>query len=907
MKNWKVGQDYPSWMTPEALVTLSKGYTLDNETPRGMYMRLAKSAANHLGEPEMYERFFEVMWKGWLCPASPVLSNLGTDRGLPISCFGMDVPDSIEGIYDSAHELAVMTKNGGGVGMNLSTIRGRGEPIKGGKNGYSEGVVPWAKIYDSAILATSQGGVRKGAVSFNLKADHIDAKEFLRIRRPQGDINRQTLNSHHCMQFSDKWMNEMLQGDPEKQSFWIDFLKTRIETGEPYVMFTDNVERGTPDAYKLNNLKVDMTNICCLTGETLIATSHGPQQIRDLVDKEVEIFDGESWVKNSNFRSYGKGEVLKITLKDGSEIKCTPNHRWFAIKDDYNHIRRNEVFQTYAKDLEVGMYLEFHEEECHGIHKEEGAYIKGFLLGDGTYGSAPILNLHSTKYMCEDRLLDSLNSCRKNHKYRSDSITTPMFSDEVSYPDQYGKQVYKRMKGLSCRSDHLKFWCTEVKTQGLPEAWICWDKETKIEFLSGLFDADATGGRFIQISQVSEKLIKDIQMMLKSLNISSAIDYANKPRLTLSSTDSYRFYSMSNMQRVSVDSMPKRKLTGWRKIASIEYVEDEEVFCTTVPSTTKFALANGLMTGNSEITLHTDDDHSFICCLSSMNLMKWDEWQGTDAVAVSIKFLNGVLNEFIKRASEMPMMARAVRSAVKGRAIGLGVLGWHSLLQSKMLPMHSFQAKMMNKAIFKHIREESYNVSRELAKRFGEPEWCRGTGRYNSHTMAVAPTRTNSIIAGKHSHGIEPISFNAYADKSAKGVFLTVNPELKKLLEAKGKDNFEVWNSIVTKEGSVQHLDFLSEEEKEVFLTAYEISQFTLIDLAGDRQQYIDQAQSLNLFFPADVDPKLFHKVHVEAWKRGVKTLYYVRSSSVLKADVTSRSSRDLQAVESGDCAWCEG
>jgi ribonucleoside-diphosphate reductase alpha chain len=570
VKSWIKGVDYPEWMTPEALVTLSKGYLVDQETPRDMYVRVASSAAKYLGEPEMFNQFFDIMWKGWLCPASPVLSNTGTDRGLNISCFGVSVPDSIDGIYSSAHELAVMTKSGGGVGMNLSNIRGRGEPIRGGKNGYSEGVVPWAKIYDSAILATSQGGVRKGAASFNLHATHKDAKEFLRIRRPQGDINRQCLNSHHCMLFTDDFMNQMLQGNEEYREIWKETLKARLETGEPYMMFIDNVNNNNPESYKKHNLKVDMTNIC------------------------------------------------------------------------------------------------------------------------------------------------------------------------------------------------------------------------------------------------------------------------------------------------------------------------------------------------SEIALYTDDDHSFICCLSSMNLMLYDEWCNTDAVAVSIKFLNGILNEFIEKAFYIKGLERAVRSAVKGRAIGLGVLGWHSLLQSKMLPMNSFQAKLLNKAIFKKMREQADQATRELAEKYGEPEWCKGTGTFNSHLLAVAPTRTNSIIAGKHSHGIEPIISNAYTDRTAKGVFLTVNPHLKKLLESKGKDTHEVWQSIVGNEGSVQHLDFLSTEEKEVFLTAYEISQFTLIEQAADRQVYIDQSQSLNLFFPANVSPKLFHKLHLEAWKKGIKTLYYCRSSSVLKADVASRSHQDLQAAENKECSWCE-
>lgn len=563
------GKDYPEWMTQEALVTLSKGYLYKEETPKDMYTRVATTAADDLGMPEMKEKFFDYMWKGWLCPASPVLSNTGLERGLPISCFGLSVPDSIVGIYDSAKELGVMTKNGGGVGICLSNVRQRGALIRGGENGASEGVVPWAKIYDSAIIGTAQGGVRRGAASVNLDVEHPDIHEFLRIRRPHGDINRQCLNLHHCVQIGDDWMRSMLSGDKKKQEIWIEILKTRMETGEPYIMYKDHVNNANPEAYKKNNLLVEMTNIC------------------------------------------------------------------------------------------------------------------------------------------------------------------------------------------------------------------------------------------------------------------------------------------------------------------------------------------------SEITLFTDKLHSFICCLSSANLAKWEEWKDTDLPEVMVYFLNGILNGFIKKAGEMEGMERSVRSAIKGRAIGIGVLGFHTLLQAEMAPIDSLRATLLNKYIFKTIYEKAKKASQELATKFGEPEWCKDTGMYNSHLVALAPTRSNSLIAGGHSPSIECLISNAYTDKTAKGVFMYRNPALKKLLEERGKDTYEVWQSIVARQGSVQHLDFLSQDEKEVFLTAYEINQLALVKLAGDRQEYVDQAQSLNLFFAPNVDPKIFHRVHVEAWERGVKTLYYCRSESVLKADTASRTHAAVEG--SADCSSCEG
>lgn len=552
----------PEWMTEEGYATISKGYLLEGETPRSMYRRVARAAASAINNKKLEDKFFDVMYnKNWLCPASPVLSNLGTNRGLPISCFGIDTPDSVDGIYKSLHEMAMLTKHGGGVGISLDRIRGRGELIRGGSNGKSEGIVPWAKCYDTGIVATSQGNVRRGAASLNLRIAHKDFHEFLSIRRPQGDINRQCLNLHQCAVISDDFMNEVENGNIEARQKWIELLKTRLETGEPYVMFEDTVNNAAPDAYKKNNLKVSMTNIC------------------------------------------------------------------------------------------------------------------------------------------------------------------------------------------------------------------------------------------------------------------------------------------------------------------------------------------------SEITLFTDEDHSFICCLSSINLVKWDEWKDTDLVNLAVHFLNGVLNEFIDRARHLPGFVRSVRSAVKGRAIGIGVLGWHTLLQQKSLPFDSFDSMMLNAQVFKKINEDAIVESKNMAKICGEPEWCKGTGMYNSHLIAVAPTRSNSIISGDVSPGIEPIIANAYTDKTAKGVFIRKNKELAETLEKYGKNTDEVWRAVLVDNGSVQGLKFLSDNEKQVFKTAYEINQKAIIRQAGQRQKFIDQAQSLNLFFSADADPKWFHEVHMEAWKAGIKTLYYCRSSSVIKGDMASRGD---------DCKSCE-
>jgi ribonucleoside-diphosphate reductase alpha chain len=547
-------------MTDEGYQTLCGGYLLENETPRDAYKRVARAAAQYAGK--QYEaQFFDAFWNNWLCLASPVMSNMGTDRGLPISCNAIHADDSVDSIFRKNHELAMLSKNGAGVSIYLGDIRSRGSGIKG--NGRSEGVIPWAKAYDATTVAVSQGSTRRGASALYISTDHGDIEEFINIRRPTGDVNRRCLNTNHGVSLTDKWMQDMISSDKKKRTLWIDILKARVETGEPYMLFIDTVNRDNPQSYKNHNLSVKTSNIC------------------------------------------------------------------------------------------------------------------------------------------------------------------------------------------------------------------------------------------------------------------------------------------------------------------------------------------------SEIVLHTDPEHSFVCCLSSLNLVRWDEWKGTDVVELSIRFLDAVLSEYIDKSEGIPGLECSRRSAIKGRAVGLGVLGFHTLLQEIGLDFEGMGAALLNAEIFKKIRDESLVASKKLAIEFGEPYWCEGTGMRNTHLMAIAPTVSNATISGGYSPSIEPIVANIYSQKSAKGTFIRKNPTLERLLKQMNKDKPEVWKSIVEQSGSVQHLSFLIPEQKKVFLTAREINQFSVVRLAGQRQQFIDQAQSINLFFAANSDPKYISQVHVEAWKAGLKSLYYLRSEGVIRGDLASRSTEE--------CIPCQG
>ena len=578
--DWIKGKDYPAWGDTEVYKkTIAGGYLVYDETPRDAYMRVAKTVARRLYKPELADKFFQYIWDGWLCLASPVLSNTGTDRGLPISCFGIDVADSVHDIGKKNLEMMILANHGGGVGIGINMIRPAGAKITG--NGTSDGVVPFCKIYDSTILATNQGSVRRGAASININIEHNDFLEWLEIREPKGDVNRQSLNLHQCAVVGDKFMRKLQAGNPDARTKWSKLIQKRKATGEPYILFKGNTNKNNPEAYKKNSLKVHMTNIC------------------------------------------------------------------------------------------------------------------------------------------------------------------------------------------------------------------------------------------------------------------------------------------------------------------------------------------------SEIVLHTDESHSFVCCLSSVNLDKYNEWKNTNLIYDATWFLDGVLEEFIQKAKNMKGFENSVRSAEKGRALGLGVLGWHSLLQKSGIAFESLLAQYKTREIFSKLKLETERASRALAETYGEPLWCVGTGMRNTHLRAIAPTVSNSKLAGNVSPGIEPWAANVFTDQSAKGTFIRKNKELKKLLRKAGIDTKETWDKILEDGGSIQDIKELdewyydslgrltNEEEnnesaKNVFKTFKEINQLELVRQAGIRQDYIDQAVSLNLAFPSVATPRWINNVHIEAWKRGIKTLYYTRTESVLRGDIAAKAMDP-------DCISCDG
>ena len=529
------------WLNEESEQMLNRGYLLKGETVEGAIERITSAAAKRLYKPELKEAFKEMIMKGWISFSSPVWANMGTQRGLPISCFNVHVPDSIEGITHKMGEVIMQTKIGGGTSGYFGELRHRGTAVT--DNGKSSGAVSFMKLFDTAMDVVSQGGVRRGAFAAYLDIDHEDVEEFLQIR----DIGNPIQNLFMGVCVPDYWMQDMIDGDVDKRRIWAKVLESRQQKGMPYIFFSDNVNRNKPQVYKDKGLTINASNLC------------------------------------------------------------------------------------------------------------------------------------------------------------------------------------------------------------------------------------------------------------------------------------------------------------------------------------------------SEIMLPSTQEESFICCLSSMNLELYDEWKDTDAVKLAIYFLDAVLSEFIEKTEGNYYLTSARNFAIKHRALGLGVLGYHSYLQRNMIPFESMEAKQFNAKVFKQIQEQSVAASKELAHIYGEPEMLKGYGLRNTTTMAIAPTTSSSAILGQTSPGIEPFASNYYKAGLAKGNFMRKNKYLTKLLEEKGLDNEDVWRDIMLNHGSVQHMNQLTQEEKDVFKTFKEISPMEIVTQAAQRQQYIDQAQSLNLNIPSTMPIKDVNKVMIEAWKMGVKTLYYQRSQSVSK------------------------
>jgi ribonucleotide reductase alpha subunit len=754
----------PEWLSQEAMQTLSAGYLLPGETPRAMFERVASAASKLNDDEPLYDDIFECLWNGWLGLSSPVAANFGAPRSLPISCYSVEISNSIPSIFSHLKEVAMLSKNGGGVGVYFGNIQPAGAPISDG--GVSLGKTAWMEGYDWASSKVGQGGnLRKGSFALYSKIDDPDYPEILRAKDHTKGDSRSWLDSNLGAVISDEFMDDMIENGGHKQWLFGETIRTRLMTGSPYMLFTGNVNRQNPDCYKERNLDVKFSNLC-FTADTLVAVADGRNSvpIGDLVNTSFPVYSAyrrthqtaaskSQWVteiKKAVAFKTGTQKVIEVELEDGSTFKCTPDHL----------LARRDGLWVEAQHS-VGEILE---------------PFTSFKTTSGRIMTNPTVNGHN----------------------RLDSYVL----NEDVYRGEYEVRPGAPVNTSREQNEQIRSKVSEIRHNG-----IC-----------------VTGTRSIGVEDVYDLRVED----------------------------NHNFFIVTKTGDIN----------------------------------------SGVLVHNcSEITLYTDENHSFVCVLSSLNLSKWFEWRdwrshrtGRSVPEIATHLLEAVVSEFIKKAENKVGLGRAVRFAKKSRALGLGTMGLHSLYQSQGLPFKSAEARTLNIETHKFIREQAEKASKELAERFGEPEWCVGSGRRHTHLLAIAPTKTNSVISGSFSEGISPMDYNYYVAKQDKGAFVRKNPHLERIFLERNISP-TVWDDIDKGQGSVQGLECLTDHEKDVFKTAREIDQFELIKQAADRQPHICQAQSLNVWVDPYAEAEYLLRLHISAYIAGVKSLYYLKSKSALISD----------------------
>jgi len=854
------------WLNDESRAYLSRGYLSEGETAEERIWQIANKAEEILGIQGFAEKFEDYLSRGWYSLSSPIWSNFSKDRGLPISCFGSYIGDSMEDILEKAAEVGMMTKAGGGTSAYFGGLRGRGSKISSG--GESTGSVHFMEIFDKLMNVVSQGNVRRGSFAAYLPVDHPDILEFLRIRDTSHTIQEMSIGV--CI--SDQWMNDLLEKKKENMTVWKKILEKRASTGYPYIVFSDTANNNAPQVYKDKGLRINNSNLC-VAPETLLLTKNGHEIIADLDGQDIEIWNGEQWSLSKVAKTGISQKIVKVTLSDGKTLECTPYHRWYVV-GSYEDQRNGVYREKRTHELKEGdKLIKFECPVINGSERFVHPYSHGAFCGDGTYESNGWARL--SLYGEKDAVLDRL-AVKANRGRDASGRLNIILDDKIA-------RKFKVPHNSSIN--------------------------TKLRWLEGYLDMDGTIARngeneSIQVASIEIEFLKEVQLMLQTLGVNAKIVHAadEGERLMPDGRGGSRLFSCKEAKRLLISSnglyqlsllgfsptrlkfnqrLPQRDASQFVKVVSvIDEGRYDDTYCVSEP-TSKKAIFNGILTGNcNEIMLANSESESFVCDLSSINLLHYDEWKDTDAVETLIYFLDAVMSEFISKTENMKFMDAPRRFAVNQRALGLGVLGWHSYLQSKMIAFESMDAKLTNAQIWKNIAEKCDKATKELAVLLGEPPLLEGYGIRNSTTRAIAPTTSSSFILGQVSPSIEPLNSNYFVKDLAKGKFTFKNPYLKKLLKEKGESKAEVWKSILTRGGSVQHLEFLSQEEKDVFKTFGEISQMEIVNQAATRQKYVDQGQSLNLMIPPNTPPKEISILLIEGWKKGLKGFYYQRSFS---------------------------
>lgn len=896
------------WLNELSQLFLERDYLLEGQSVDQRVDVICNTAEKILNKSGFAKEFKENIQKGWYSLSTPIWSNFGTDRGLPISCFSSFISDDMGSIMHTQAEVGMMTKLGGGTSAFFGNLRSRGSVIR--NNGQSSGAVHFMQLFDKLISLVSQGSARRGNFAAYLPIDHNDIEEFLTIKSEGSPL--QDISFGVCV--PDYWMQEMIDGDKKKRKIWAKVLECRTNVGFPYIIFIDTANKNAVDVYKDKGMKIHQSNLC-VAGDQRVVSSRGLKTAKQLYEEggNLNLFDNKNIVNASPMRLIEeKVDVYKINLSNGMSHTITGYHK---VKVRINS--HNLSADVPCSDLKVGDKVAIQTKK--GIFGEldfqDEAFLLGLYQGDGTGTEKDrMLNIRENDFDLVDEIKEVFNRVCIKHKIANNRIyPIPSFQDCTSIS---GRALTK----IGFKKDFIPDWLWES------------NEDTHWAYIKGLFFTDGTihisesNGKPLQLSlaNINKEFLSQVQLIMANLGMQTSIRLLRKEGKNLlpDGKGVQKLYDTKTCWRLIIgnknDALVFNEKTGFldrknifienrkhrdntkkfHSIQSIEYIGKQDVYCCTVDSEDHHWICNGVITHNcTEIFLSTSEDESFVCDLSSMNILYYDDWKDTNAVELLVYFLDAVMTEFIEKAKKIRFMERAVRFAERHRALGIGWIGWHSYLQSKMIPFESMEAKFDNVKIAKKIKVDAYNASKKLAIEYGEPEVLIGYGRRNTTLLAIAPTKSSAFILGQASEGIEPNRTNYYIKDLAKGKFTIKNTYLQKLLKEKGFDNDKTWDSILKNGGSVQHLTCLDQKEKDVFKTFAEISPKEIIIQASQRQSHIDQGQSINLMIHPSIPIKDVNALIIEAWKLGIKSLYY--QISVNAAQAFSRSILTCSSCES--------
>jgi len=929
------------WIKEPQLEFLREGlYIEKNETPEIRVEEIVERVRSYEGQykwPGLADIISEMIEKNYLSLSTPCLSNFGrkvkegsNTTPLPASCNIITVPNSIAGIALSNSEVKMLSKLGAGVSSGYLNVSQKGTELSEGF--YTNAKLDWIEDDVSAAQKVSQGAKRRG---YNTPYLSILDKEFYdllkRIDKNNPDKTDPLVNNTVGIVLPSGFWAEVDGGNKEYQKRMIAALKQKQKTGRLYFLDVDNCNKNCSPVYKKLGMEINLSNICCVTGDQMVATEYGFKTVKELSDTNLPLtlFDNESSHNSSAMLYRGYDDVYKITLKNGMSHTITSNHELVV---------REKSRKTHQKSIDTGLsvgqkvLIQTNKGLFGKKNNSKLAFLLGLFLGDGSE-----VSFNSTQISLWENDFDLIpeieNTCLEF--YNTEDINLHHSNKVPTFVDKSTGDSDVRKKSITTsifNNNGIPF-----KKGSIP-SWI-WDadEETHWQLLRGFLYADGTVGDYnkgksfgnpinLSLASISLDLLKDLQLIASNLGLNVKTYSLREKSVAMlpknDGTGKYKEYPTKKIDRLVLsnkgDLLKVEKNTKFlsrkgvvledkeyrdnshksSEIISIESKGKQDVYCPTVDSNKHLWVCNGFVTSNTEFIQPSFEDMVSVCVIAAINGVHWD-YITEKMLRASFYFLDIMNEEYVKLTKGIPFMKRARRAAKNKRDIGLGFLGFHEMLQIRGFSYGDIYSRKLNKDIFKTIREQGEVATLRMGQDIGSPKLCRDAGmvRRNASLMMIAPNKSTSFISAATSGGFEPFMSNVFTKTLAKIQYVFKNKHLEKLLEIKGLNTMDIWESIEDNNGSVQHLDILSDTEKEVYKTFSEISPKDIIDLCADRQEYIDMGQSLNLIFRPNYTIKDIYDIHRYGFKKGIKTFYYGYASS--------HAAMEKSGKNWDDCASC--